>query len=70
MVTQCIIDIVELQWLEHLWDHENMFEAGVVRAMGVNHSTRSGNIIGIFLDFLYHEGMLCVLIRIASSRRC
>ena len=22
---------VELQWLEHLWDHENMFEAGVVR---------------------------------------
>ena len=22
----------ELQWLEHLWDHENMFEAGVVRA--------------------------------------
>ena len=23
---------VELQWLEHLWDHENQFEAGVVRA--------------------------------------
>ena len=23
---------VELQWLEHLWDHENMFEKGVVRA--------------------------------------
>ena len=23
---------VELQWLEHLWDHENMFETGVVRA--------------------------------------
>ena len=23
---------VELQWLEHLWDHENMFESGVVRA--------------------------------------
>ena len=22
---------VELQWLEHLWDHENLFEAGVVR---------------------------------------
>ena len=20
----------ELQWLEHLWNHENMFEAGVV----------------------------------------
>ena len=23
---------VELQWLEHLWDHENMFETGVIRA--------------------------------------
>ena len=23
---------VELRWLEHLWDHENMFETGVVRA--------------------------------------
>ena len=23
---------VELQWLEHLWNNENMFEAGVVRA--------------------------------------
>ena len=22
---------VELQWLEHLWNHENMFETGVVR---------------------------------------
>ena len=26
------IATVELQWLEHLWDHENMFEARVVRA--------------------------------------
>ena len=23
---------VELQWLEHFWNHENVFEAGVVRA--------------------------------------
>ena len=23
---------VELQWLEHLWDQENMFETGVVQA--------------------------------------
>ena len=23
---------VELQWLEHLWNHENMFKKGVVRA--------------------------------------
>ena len=22
---------VELQWLEHLWDHDNLFETGVVR---------------------------------------
>ena len=26
-------DTVELQWLEHLWDYENMFEIGVVRAI-------------------------------------
>ena len=24
---------VELQWLEHLWDYENFFETGVVRAI-------------------------------------
>ena len=23
---------VELQWLEHLWDHKNYFETGVVPA--------------------------------------
>ena len=22
---------VELQWLEHVWNHENIFETGVVR---------------------------------------
>ena len=27
------INTVELQWLEHLWNHENMFETGVVRAI-------------------------------------
>ena len=26
------IHTVELQWLEHLWNLENMFETGVVRA--------------------------------------
>ena len=26
------VNTVELQWLEHLWDHENEFETGVVRA--------------------------------------
>ena len=32
VTSKCIQYTVELQWLEHLWDHENMFEAGVVRA--------------------------------------
>ena len=27
-----IIYKVELQWLEHLWNHEIMFETGIVRA--------------------------------------
>ena len=26
-----LLSTVELQWLEHLWDHENIFERGVVR---------------------------------------
>ena len=26
------LSIVELQWLEHLWNHEDMFETGLVRA--------------------------------------
>ena len=26
------VNAVELQWLEHLWNHENMFETGFVRA--------------------------------------
>ena len=30
------ISTVELQWLEHLWDHENLFETGVVRAIEVS----------------------------------
>ena len=42
---------VELQWLAHLSDHENMFETGVVRAMSVNHSARSGGIKGIYFQF-------------------
>ena len=27
-----VTNTAEVQWLEHLWNHENMFEAGVVRA--------------------------------------
>ena len=30
--SETLINTVELQWLEHLRDHENQFEAGVVRA--------------------------------------
>ena len=26
------MDTVDLQWLEHLWNHENMFETVAVRA--------------------------------------
>ena len=31
-ITRVSSRTVELQWLEHLWNHENMFETGVVRA--------------------------------------
>ena len=27
------VSIVKLQWLEHIWDYENLFETGVVRAI-------------------------------------
>ena len=27
------LNTVELQWLKHLWDYENVFETGVVRAI-------------------------------------
>ena len=27
------VGTVELQWLKRLWDHENLFETGVVRAI-------------------------------------
>ena len=42
---------------------------GEFELMSVNHSARSGGKIGISFDFLLHESMLCVLIRIALSRR-
>ena len=42
---------VELQWLEHLWSHENMFETGIVRANMCYHSGRSGGIIRIYSRF-------------------
>ena len=45
---------VELQWLEHLWDHENKFEP-----MRVDDSARSGGIIRISLIF-YSMKVFCV----------
>ena len=40
---------VEHQWLVHLWNHENMFETGVVRANKCKskHQVR-GHIMDIF----------------------
>ena len=57
---------VELQWLEHLWNHKNMFETGVVRANECYSKRQARR--DIFSFFLY-EGILFVLIKIASSRR-
>ena len=31
-VSMCLSNTVELQWLEHLWDHRKLFETWVVRA--------------------------------------
>ena len=30
--TDCTVYIVELQWLKRLWNHDNIFETGEVRA--------------------------------------
>ena len=45
---------VELQWLEHLWNHENKFEL-----MSINQSAGSGGIIGISSIF-YNMKAYCV----------
>ena len=42
---------VDLQWLEHLWNHEKMFETGLFELMSVNHSARSGCKRGISFRF-------------------
>ena len=43
--------VVELQWIEHLWNHENMFETKVVELMSVYHCTKSGGIVGRSFQF-------------------
>ena len=45
--------IVELQWLEHLWNYERCFRQGEFELMSVNHSTMSGGIIGICSGFSF-----------------
>ena len=32
LISKHKVNTVELQWLKHLWNHENMFETGLVRA--------------------------------------
>ena len=46
-----VFDTVELQWLEHLWNHEKVFEIGVVQLISVNRNARSGSIIDISFQF-------------------
>ena len=64
---------VEPQWLEHLWDHGNLFETWVVRATEGESwhqfSKQKAIILGNLFDFLHNDCMLSALIRIASMRR-
>ena len=52
------INAVELQWLEQLWNYENMSETGVVR---VNHSASSEGKIGISFSILFNTKICCVI---------
>ena len=47
VLSTAFLSTVELQWLEYLWKHENIFERGVVELMSVNGSAKSGGIKGI-----------------------
>ena len=42
---------VELQWLEHLWNHENVFETGVVRAKELILAPGQETELGFFFQF-------------------
>ena len=46
---------VELQWLEQLWNLENMFEQ-----MSVNHSARLGGILGTLFSIFFNMKICCV----------
>ena len=62
----------EPQWLEHLCDHRNLFDMGssghFELTIAPGHETNSDNLESL-LDLLYNNGMLSLLIRIASMRR-
>ena len=47
MLMRKLLYSVELQGLDQLWNHENIFETGEVEANEWNHSASSGGIIGI-----------------------
>ena len=65
-------DTVELQWLEHQWlDYHGYFEP-VLEFLEKNPTAADIILLGIIKgDFLYYidNGMLCILVRIASMRR-
>ena len=47
------LDTAELQRLKQHWNHESMFETGVVELMSVNHGAWPGGIIGVYIfEFL------------------
>ena len=48
-----VLDTEELKWLEHFWNHENMFETGVVRANEFYRIARLGGILGISFRFSF-----------------
>ena len=61
-----------ISMLKHLWDHGNLLETWVVRAtelIMVPGKEANGDNLGKFFDLLYKNGMLSVLIRIASMRQ-
>ena len=55
-----MVSTLELQWFEHLWNHENMLETGKIELVSINHSARSGGKYGI-LSIFFNLKVCCVL---------
>ena len=51
---------VELQWLEQLWNHGNMFETGKVQADECYYSTRSGGLKRLIFSIFFNLKVCCV----------